>query len=195
MDTELIDFKKAKTQYPINELIKNRWSPRSFSEKVIAAHDLQALFEAASWAPSSMNEQPWQYIYAHKSEKGFQDFVDCLKPGNQPWAANAAVLIVNVARKYFASGKENPTAMHDAGLANMQLVLQATDMNIYAHMMAGFEKQKTKDTFNLSDDVEVVCFMALGYLDAPDTLPEPFRTRELNERTRKNISEFTFHHR
>ena len=194
MHTEIAELKKAKTQYPVIEVIKSRWSPRSFSEKAIIADDLQTLFEAASWAPSSMNEQPWQYIYAYKSETGFQNFVDCLKPGNQPWAKNAAVLAVSLARKQFAKGKDNRTAMHDTGLANMQLVLQAMNMDIYVHMMAGFEMQKTKDTFNLPENLEIVCFMALGYLDSPEKLPEPFKTREMNERTRKNIAEFTFHH-
>jgi nitroreductase len=194
MHTDITELKKAKTQYPLIDVIKNRWSPRSFSEKAITKNDLQALFEAASWAPSSMNEQPWQYIYAHKSENGFQNLVDCLKPGNQPWAKNAAVLVVSLARKHFSTGKDNRNAMHDTGLANMQLALQAMSMDIYTHMMAGFERQKTMDTFQLPENVEVVCFMALGYLDSPEKLPEPFKTREMNERNRKNIAEFTFHH-
>jgi nitroreductase len=186
------DIKRATTDYPVMDILKNRWSPRSFSDESISENNLATLFEAASWAPSSRNEQPWMYIYAHRSDKAFQKFINCLMPGNEPWAKNAAILVISIARKQFSNGKENRTYMHDTGLANMQLVLQAFNMNIYAHMMAGFDMNKTKESFQIPDELDIICFMALGYLDSPEKLPEPYKTREQNKRTRYMLSEFTF---
>lgn len=184
--------KEATTQYPVHEFIRQRWSARSFSERPIEYDTLMTLLEAASWASSSMNEQPWVYLYAHKGEPAFQQMFDCLLPGNR-WADGAQVLLLSLARKNFASnGNHNRHALHDVGAANMTLLLQAASMDIFGHQMGGFDMQKAIETFQIPDDLEVVCFISLGYLDAPEKLEEPFRTRELTPRKRKDLSEFVF---
>ncbi len=187
-------IKEAKTQFPVVESIRKRWSARAFSNRQIKQEEINTLFEAASWAASSMNEQPWLYIYAsRKDESTFQKMLDCLSSGNQSWAKNASLLVLSLAKTIFErNGNTNRHAFYDTGAANTNLVLQATEMNIYAHQMGGFDHEKTKAVFNLPDDVEPVVFIAFGFLDEADTLPEPFKTRELTERKRKAISDFVF---
>ena len=188
-------MKEAKTKYPVTELIKKRWSARAFSPKSISDEDLFTLFEAAGWAASASNEQPWRYIYAKREdEEAFAKMVNCLMPGNQPWAKNAAVLILCLAKNTQGpDNKPNIAAHHDVGLSNATLLLQAVSQNIYGHMMGGYDRVKTKSEFNIPDNHDTVIFMALGYLDKPETLEEPFKTRELTPRTRKDLSEIVFH--
>jgi nitroreductase len=188
--------KTASTQHALHSLIAQRWSPRSFDPKTpISPEDAEALFEAAGWAASSMNEQPWRYYFAHRSdEEGFQDLLDCLVDGNQVWAKNAAVLIAISYRENFEKNdKENVTAKHDTGLANANLVLEALSRNIYAHMMGGYHKDKTIDLLQMQDE-SPVCFMALGYLDDPEALPnDKLRDSEKAKRTRKPLDEIITH--
>ena len=188
-------IKEAKTKYPVIELIKKRWSARAFSRQSISDEALFTLFEAAHWAASSNNEQPWRYIYAKREDKeAFDKMVHCLMSGNQPWAKNAAVLILCLAKTTTGSeNKPNLAAFHDVGLANATLLLQAVSQNIYGHMMGGYDRAKTKQEFTIPEGYEAVIFMALGYLDKPETLEEPFKTRELTPRTRKELSEVVFH--
>jgi nitroreductase len=186
-------IKIAKTTYPVLDVIKNRWSARAFSSKDISDEELNTLFEAASWAASANNEQSWQYIYAKKGTEAFDTIWNCLLPGNQPWAKHAAALIVAVARKTFeANNTLNAYAGHDLGMANAHLLLQARAMNIYCHPMAGFNKIKLTENLNLSENQDAFCVIATGFLAEAETLEEPFKTRELTARKRKNISEFTF---
>ncbi len=188
-------MKEAITKHPVHELIRKRWSARAFSKKSITDETLFTLFEAARWAASSNNEQPWRYIYAKREDKeAFDKIVDCLMAGNQPWAKNAAVLILCVIKNTSgAENRPNPIALHDAGLANATLLLQAISENIYGHMMGGYDKVKTKEKFNIPQGYDTVLVMALGYLDSADTLEEPFKTREITPRTRKELNEFVFH--
>lgn len=184
--------KTAPADYTINELIAKRWSPRSFSDQIISNDSLNIIFEAARWAASAGNEQPWEYIYGQKGTDGFETLWDCLLPGNQPWVINANVLMVAVTRKTFAgNGKINGFAAHDLGMANAQLFLQATALDIYCHPMGGFDKIKLRETLQLSDNIEPVCMIAMGYADVAEKLDEPFRTRELAARLRQPIETFT----
>jgi nitroreductase len=188
--------KIPKTTYPVNEFIRKRWSPRSFANKTIPQETLDQLFEAASWAPSSVNEQPWRYLFAHKGEPAFEKMVACLVPGNQPWAKNAQVLVLTLAKTIFVyngATLPNKYSFYDSGAANSQLLLEAASHDIYGHLMGGFDHEKTKTTFHIPEGFEVVVFMALGYLGSPEALEEPFKTREITPRSRKNITEFTFH--
>jgi nitroreductase len=183
-------IKTAQTQYPVIDLIKNRWSPRSFMQEEIDQKDVNTLLEAASWAPSAMNEQPWEYIYAHRGTAGFETLKNCLLPGNSPWAKDAAVLLVSMARTmYTANQKINASALHDVGMANAQLLLQAQAMNIYGHMMGGFDQEKLRSALSLQEHQQAICVIALGYLDIPEKLEEPFKTRELQARQRKSLQE------
>ncbi|MEM0998619.1 MAG: nitroreductase family protein [Bacteroidota bacterium] len=186
--------KAPHTQYPIQDLIRKRWSARAFANRPIDADTLNTLFEAATWAASSMNEQPWVYLYAHRSDsENFSRFFDCLMTGNQLWAKDAPVLVLALARKTFAkNGNPNRHALHDVGSANTTLLLEAAAHDIYGHMMGGFVMEKTVETFSLTEDYEPACFLALGYLGDPDALQEPFRERELAGRSRKPLNEIAF---
>jgi nitroreductase len=181
-------IKEATTTYPVHELVRKRWSARSFSEKPFTPEVVYTLIEAASWAPSSLNEQPWSYLYAFKGTPGFDAIWSCLLPGNQPWTKEAAVLMVCLASKIFTkTGQVNRHYMHDCGMANATMLLQATSMGIYGHVMGGYDRQQTRTLFDLSEYEEDICFIALGYLDTPEKLAEPFKTRELTPRQRKPL--------
>lgn len=185
--------KEADTHYPVNELIRKRWSPRAFKTEPVADELLMQLFEAASWSFSAGNSQPWYYIYAHHADtEAFTKLLNCLAGGNQVWAKNASVLIVAVAQVKTPEGKPVKWAYHDLGAANMCLMLEATANGLAGHPMAGFDFDKTVADFNLPDAYEPHVFIALGHQDAPNTLIEPFKTREITPRTRKKTSEFVF---
>ena len=183
-------IKIANTQFPVNELIKNRWSARSFSEKEIQQDTIHTLLEAASWAPSANNEQPWKFHVATKNDASFNKVWESLMQGNKPWCKNAAAFITIFARDTFsANGKENAWASHDVGIATGYLLLQATSMHIYCHPMAGYDKQILKDNLQYEEGLVPQCIIAIGYLDDAEKLEEPFKTRELTPRARKNVDE------
>lgn len=189
---ENISAKKPQVKTDILPLIQKRWSPRAFSNKLITAKQMEELFEAASWAASAFNEQPWEYVYAHRGTEGFDSLWSCLVPGNQAWAKDAGALFVSIARRTLAkNGKENHWAGHDVGMANAQLLLQAIHRDIYGHLMAGFEKNKLIDLLHLDDNLQPICIGALGYLGDPNMLDEGLKARELHPRSRKAVSEFT----
>lgn len=176
----------------LDELIKTRWSPRAFDNSSINNDEAELLFEAARWAPSSMNEQPWKYYYALKEDtEQFRIFVDCLLPGNQVWAGNASMLILSTGRKQFAyKEKTNRHAMHDTGAANVSICLQANAMGYQAHQMAGFDHDKTYDKFNINrDQYELASFMAIGKPGDPSSLPEDLRKSEVKPRQRKELKD------
>lgn len=187
-------MKHALTTYPVHELIRKRWSPRSFASYPVAPETLEQVFEAASWAASAMNEQPWRYVFAHHADQeAFQKMVDCLLPGNQPWAKNAPVLVLALAKTHYDNGNPNGAALHDLGLANANLMLEATALGLHGHFMGGFDAAKTRETFQLPDTLQPVAFIALGYLGEAEQLEEPFLSREKAPRQRKPVSEIAFH--
>jgi len=187
------EIKIAKTNYPVHELIRKRWSARSFSDKPISQELLNQFFEAASWAPSSMNAQPWKYIYSHRAdEDAFHKMAECLTGGNSAWAPHASVLILSLAQIKFDNGHMNTAAMHDVGGSNILLMIEAVANNVYGHLMGGFDKEKTIKEFNLPEHLQPVVFIALGYLDDPHKLAEPYKTREATPRSRKGLEEFMF---
>jgi nitroreductase len=194
INQETMSSKIATTHNPVIDLIKDRWSARSFSDKEITQKELDTILEAGSWAFSSNNAQPWHFVYAFKKDASFQKLVNCLMPGNQPWAKNAAVLMVVLADKKNPNGSENRIARHDVGAANATLMLQALTMGIYGHVMGGFDPGKTIETLGIDPEVkEPVVFLALGHLDSAEKLEEPFKTRELSQRTRKGLNEISKH--
>jgi nitroreductase len=185
--------KKPETTHNIHPLILERWSARSFSQKPISAETMEALFEAASWSASSMNEQPWEYLFAEKGSSAFEQMIDCLMDGNQPWAKNGSHMLISLAkRKFNDKDRDNRHHMHDVGAANSALLMQAAHIDIYGHMMGGFHMDKALSAFGIdSEKFEIACFIVLGHLDVPEKLDEPFHKRELQPRTRKPVSEFT----
>jgi nitroreductase len=186
--------KPALTESPILDLIRRRWSPRAFDSKPIPELVLQRLFEAARWAPSSMNEQPWRYILGVKTEDQtqFDRLAGTLDPGNA-WAKHAPVLALSVAKTHFSQGgAQNRVARHDVGLATENLVLQALSEGVFVHQMAGFSEEKAREAFAIPEGYEPVAMIAMGYPGNPETLDEKLKGRELAERKRKPIEEFVF---
>lgn len=186
--------KIAETQYPIDDLLKQRWSPLAFSEQKVEAEQLGSILEAARWAASSYNEQPWSFIVATKENpREFERLLSCLAEGNQVWAKNAPVLMITVAKLHFEkNGKENRHAFHDVGQAVSNLAVQATALGIYIHQMAGFDVPKARELYSIPEGYEPVAAVALGYGAEAETLPENLQQRELAPRFRKPVASFTF---
>lgn len=183
--------KPAPSDYPVHNLIRRRWSPRAFSDRPVSEFDLNTMLEAARWAPSCSNEQPWKYYYALKGSDGFEKLLGCLSEGNKAWCKDAAGLLISAARKTFEkNGKANDWAEHDAGMANLNLFLQGTELGIFCHPMAGFDKEAVIRTLSLDDDITPVCMIAFGYAGKADDLPPPYDERELLPRVRKPVSGF-----
>lgn len=186
--------KPAETRYPTHDLLRRRWSPRAFAEKVPAAADILSLLEAARWAPSCFNEQPWSFIVATKERpEDFARLLDCLMDGNRVWAQHAPVLMLSVACLHFTDdGKPNRHAFHDVGLAVGNLVVQATALGLAVHQMAGFDVEQARRTYGIPSGFEPVAAIAVGYAGDPDTLPERLRERERAPRRRKELTEFVY---
>lgn len=183
--------KPASTEAPIHDLIRERWSPRAFSEKSIPAEILRSLFEAARWAPSSSNEQPWAYLVATKEDaENFAKMVGVLVEFNADWAKQAPVLALSLAHLKTRDGKLNRVALHDVGSASAQLTFEANSRGLVVHQMAGFHAEKARETFGIPADWEPVAAMAIGYPGNPDSLPQKLREREVAPRTRKPLKEF-----
>ena len=186
--------KSAETQYPIHELLRRRWSPRAFSDRRVDPAIMRSLLEAARWAPSSYNEQPWSFIVATKDDTAeFSRLLSCLVEGNIQWAQHAPVLMVSVARLSFEDdGKPNRHAFHDVGLAVANLIVQATALGLVVHQMAGILPDKIRKLYGIPEGYEAVAGIALGYPGDPQSLPEGLRKRELAPRERKPLTEFVF---
>jgi nitroreductase len=152
------------------------------------------MFEAARWAPSSYNEQPWRFLLATKFDPdAYQKILDLLVEFNQRWASTAPVLVITAAKKTFTrQGTPNRHALHDAGAALAQLMLQATALGLHAHGMAGFDHERARQVLGIPDDYEVGAALAIGYLDAPERLPEQYRAGETSPRQRKPLDQIVF---
>jgi len=176
------------------DVIRRRWSPRAFSDRPVSSLDLTLLLEAARWAASSANEQPWRFIIARKSDpETHKKLFDSLVEGNQSWAKNAPLLLLTVAKRTFTSnGNPNRVALHDAGIALANLMLQATSMGIYTHAMAGFDREKARANFAIPEDFELGAAVAIGYLGDPASLSPKHQQSELAPRTRKPLDAIAF---
>jgi len=185
-------LKRAPTDFPVHDLIAERWSPRAFSDKPVAPDVLQSLFEAARWAPSSSNEQPWAYIVATKdAPENFAKLLNVLVPFNVTWAQHAPVLALAVAKLAFEkNATPNRNAQYDVGAASAWLTVEATTRGLFVHQMAGYDHDKARQVFEIPAGWEPIAAMAIGYLGDPDSLPQPLRDREVAPRTRKPISTF-----
>src|SRR5262252_2577676 len=186
--------KPAVTDYPIEETIRRRWSPRAFSERAVEPEKLRRLFEAARWAPSSFNEQPWSFIVTTKDNpESYEQLLSCLIERNQEWAKLAPVLLLSIAKSNFENnGQPNRHAFHDVGMAVGFLLIEATALGLFVHQMAGFSVEKARTTCGVPPGFEPVAAIAIGYPAGPEVLPESFQAREVGPRSRKPISEFVF---
>jgi len=189
--------KEAPTDYPILDLLKKRWSPRAFADTPVEAEKLALVLEAARWAPSSSNQQPWRFLVTKRGTEGFDTLVSCLREGNKAWAPRAPVLILTVADTQFPAkgdrpARENRYAFHDVGLAVGNLSVQATAVGLFVHQMAGFYPERAKEAFAIPDPFEPVTVLALGYLGDASDLPNELRAREAAPRTRKPLEELVY---
>jgi nitroreductase len=186
--------KQAATKYPIHELLSQRWSPRAFCDRPVEPEKLLSLLEAARWAPSSNNEQPWRFIIASRDNPvEFEKVLACLMEGNVAWAKRAYALILTVAKITFdRNGQPNRHAFHDVGIATENLALQATAVGLVVHPMAGIYPQKAREIFGIPEDYDVVAALAVGYPADESSLSLELRERELAPRKRKPLEEIVF---
>lgn len=182
----------AKNEHPVHALIQNRWSPRAFAEKPIPNETLRSLFEAARWAPSSSNEQPWAFVVAAKEEpENFAKILSTLVEFNQTWAKDAPVIGIAVSEMEFARNQRpNRNAFYDTGAAMAYLTTEATARELFVHQMAGFDPHKAIEVLHIPKGWEPIAAFVIGYAGDPDSLSDVLRQRELAPRSRKPISEF-----
>lgn len=181
----------------ILEIIQERWSPYAFSSNIVEDYKLKAMIEAAGYAPSCNNEQPWIFVYTTRQESNvFNDYIGFLDESNKVWAKDAYAILISMARTKFSNnGKPNRYAFHDTGMAVTNLLLQALTMDVFVHQMGGYSVQKVKEYFGLDDSIEPVAVMAVGYLGDGASLSPELLKRDEKRRPRKSINEFAFRNR
>jgi nitroreductase len=182
------------TKDEMHELLRKRRSSRAFSNTPVEPEKLASLFEAARWAASSYNEQPWRYIYATQNQpEDFERLLGCLNAPNQLWARNAFVLILSVAKRTLSlNGKPNKFYMHDTGAANASMAYQAVALGLNLHQMGGYNADKAREALALPEDYDPVAMIAVGYPGSPDNLPEDIRQKETAPRTRRPVEQLVF---
>lgn len=188
-NTTMLNTKPADAAHYINELIKNRYSALGIDpNQPVEKEKFESMLEAARWAPSSYNEQPWSYVVGFKGDENHQKLASCLVEGNS-WARQAPILMLSVAKKKFTfNNSENRHHMHDVGAANAIMHLQATDLGLAMHQMAGFNVEKARQIFNIGEEYEPASMIAVGYLlQDKSILPESLQKREASKRTRKEF--------
>ena len=190
--------KPAPADHPLHDLISRRWSPLAFAPRSVPADALHSVFEAARWSPSAFNEQPWRFIVGTRSggdSETFAQIVSCLLPGNQVWADTAPVLMIALAALTSSrDGRDNPYALYDTGQAVAHLTFQASALDLFVHQMAGFDKDKARETFAIPDTLLPVAAIALGYMGELSVLTDDKqRERHQNpDRARKPLAEIVF---
>lgn len=178
-----------KPDHPVERLFVDRWSPRSFLPEPMPESDLLTLFEAARWAPSSYNNQPWRLLYARRGRPEWPLFFDLLEEGNKAWAKNAAVLVLFVSNtKFDHNGKPSVTHSFDCGAAWQNLALQATLLGYVVHGMQGFDTRKAPGVLDIPADFQVEAMVAVGKQGPKEALPPEIQARE-NPNSRRPITE------
>jgi nitroreductase len=181
-----------KPEYHVDEIFLKRWSPRAMSGEGISHDELMSLFEAAKWAPSSFNNQPWRFIYARRNTENWELFFNLLVEGNKTWARNAAALIIIISKKAFDyDGSPSRTHSFDTGAAWQNLALQGSLKGLVVHGMQGFDYDKAREVLNIPDGYEVEAMVAVGKPGKKEDLPARLQQREIPS-TRKKISDIVF---
>ena len=191
---ETVDkLKHAPAAPGVHETIRRRWSPRAFADKEVSSETLKSIFEAARWAASSSNEQPWRFLVGRRGDQTYEKIFNALVEFNQGWAKSAPVLVLSVAKKTF-TGKDQPNAygLHDTGAATAHIALQATADGLHTHSMAGFDHEQIRASFGIPSDYEIGSVTAIGYFGEPASLPDQLHKREVAPRERKPLAEFVF---
>src|SRR3989442_14578169 len=187
LDSEVATARKP--TYEVNPLILNRWSPRSFSGEELTDKELFTLFEAARWAPSSYNNQPWRFIYAKRNSKDWDALFNLLVDFNKQWCANASALVVIISKKTFDyNGKPSVTHQFDSGAAWENLALQATSQGLITHAMQGFDYERARKDLAIPDEYDVMAMVAIGKKGTTEKLLPELQQREAPS-DRKPLSE------
>ncbi len=185
--------KPANNIHPVHPMIKRRWSPRAYNSRPVEEQKLKSLFEAARWAASGSNDQPWRFILGYKGDKSWNDIFDSLVEFNQLWARDAPVLVLvsadSIRQK---TGGPNPSFEYDTGQAVATLSLQATDLGLFVHQMGGFNKEKVSASFSLPESIKPIVVVAIGYYGNADNLHPNLQVLEKGERMRNDFSTFVF---
>jgi nitroreductase len=187
--------KPANADYPIHDLIRARWSPRAFDDRPVERAELLSLFEAARWAPSSGNEQPWRFVVAerHSDQAAFDRLIGALNESNQIWARFAPVVGFSVASMIWErTGRPNRHAWHDVGLSMSMLLVEATSRGLFVHQMAGYDAQKAREACAIPEGFDPVAAFVIGYPGPIERLDERNRGRETAPRTRRPVSQSAF---
>jgi nitroreductase len=184
--------KFAETKYPVLPAIKERWSPYVFAERAVEPGKLRSCLEAARWSASSFNEQPWRFIVATRDNPAqFQKALGCLIEANQAWAKHAGVLLLTMyATNFTYNGKPNRVAFHDVGLAAGNLSIQAHELGLHVHQMAGVDAEKIRTTYQVPAEFEIGTAIAIGYAGTAGS--DELSKRDLAPRSRKDFAEFVF---
>ncbi len=186
----MITTDNSNINYPVHPLFKQRWSSRSFeANKPISKEDIDGLIEAARWAPSSFNDQPWRFLLTHKGEERYDLVTNSLAEFNQLWAPNAPTYIVVAGETNRANGAPNTAYHYDTGQAVAYLTIEATHRNLMVHQMGGFDKLKLRSDLKLPEGIDILVVIAIGYYQYNENLNEPIKSLELTERTRKSQQE------
>jgi len=185
--------KKAKTSFPIHEMLEKRWSPRAFDGVKIDRAKVQRIFEAARWAPSASNEQPWHFIIGEQGDETYKKIFSTLVEFNQLWAKTAPLMGITVGRiNGLKSGQPSEWFKYDVGQAVACMSFQATHERLFVHQMAGFDREMAAKLFEIPDGFEVITAFAIGNIGDYKVLHPNLQKIELEERTRKNMDEFVF---
>ena len=185
--------KVAKTNFPIHSLIAQRWSARAFSTKSVEKTKLLSILEAARWAPSSRNEQPWRYIVFTNDNPEKLNMARSVLLEINNYAKRAPILICAITKKYYSdNGIYNKLHFHDLGAANENMFLESFNQGLIMHEMGGFDREKARKVFSISEDFEIGVMIAIGYQDSHDILPVRYREKAFSPRERKPLSEIAF---
>jgi len=190
-------IKHAQVDHPVLDEVRMRWSPYVFADRDVPLEDLRSLFEAARWAPSSFNEQPWRYLVARRGDPAeFERLLSCLTEGNRLWAKHAPVLALGLARTRFTrNGKPNRVALHDLGAASAYLTMEATRRGLSVHQMAGIDRERGRALYGIPEEFDVETGIAIGFAGDREDAHARHRERDRTPRTRRPLSETVFQER
>jgi nitroreductase len=191
---EVKKLKHAETVEGVLPIIRERFSPRSFADRNVAQADLEKVFDAAQWAASSYNEQPWRYLVGTRGSETHKKIMEALTPFNRQWAGKAPVLILGVAKTTFShNDTPNAYAVYDLGAASSYLTLQAAALGLVTHQMAGFDRDAARKLLEIPEGYDFGSVIALGYQGEPAQLAnEQTLQQETSPRKRKKLGEFVF---
>ena len=189
----ILMIKKTNNTYPFNGLIENRWSTRAFKPVKVEQEKINSILEAATWAPSAFNEQPWRFIVGKKGSDTYNKIFETLVEWNQKWAINADVLVLNIAKRNFThNNKPNATYEYDLGQAVAFMALEVVNQGLFGHQMTGLDPKKAAELLNIDDDFKVVSVIAIGYYGDSEKLPEDMVSSEKDARSRKSFDSLVF---